>query len=239
MAGFDSGVDRLIGLGDYIDYCPNTSNVLDYLCELRKETRHVFLMGNHEKFIYAMVMRSQSEWCETWLENGGEETLKSYGWDPKAVRWISENPGEAAKLWYKSKDRAFELDKNGIAEFIKSLFPKKHLDFISSLEEHYQINQFIFSHDVLTEFEKIKLGMRDQKNSQVVNIYAHYHEGLQVSFKKISIAAKHSEVGCLGLDDLSWYASDGDYLKVDRERLWSPGIDKSLEDVLKDQALGE
>lgn len=228
-AGFDSAVDRLICLGDYIDYGPDTLKVLNYFCELKHQKRNVFLAGNHEMFIHAMVMYSKVEYIDTWLQNGGEATLKVYDWDPKAIRWLDEPPGAAARRWYKTNVMAFKLDKNGIAEFIEAVFPKKHLNFIIRLEERYRIDHYVFSHDCLSEAER--------KNR--VNIHAHDHTGLQVSFGRINIAAKHGEVACLVLDELSWYSSDGDYREVDRERLWSPGSDETLEDVIKDQALGK
>lgn len=231
IAGFDPAVDRFIGLGDYIDYGPDSLKVLDWLCDLRKEKRHVFLAGNHENFIYLMVMHSRVAYLETWLQNGGEATLKGYDWDPAVIRWIGENPGAAARLWYKddAQGRTYSLDKDGIAHFIEAIFPLKHLDFIINLEERHRIDEYVLSHDAMAESER--------KNR--VNIHAHDHAGLQVGFRRINIAAKHGEVGCLVLDDLSWYSSDGDYLEVDLERLYSPGSDKSLEDILKDQAMGE
>ncbi len=205
-ACFDPAVDRLVCLGDYIDYGPDSLKVLNYFYELGRNKQHVFLTGNHENFIYLMVMHSKAEYLDTWLQNGGEETLKAYDWDPKAIQWLKKAPGEAVKKWYKTNVMAFKLDKDGIADFIEAVFPKKHLNFIIRLDERYRIDDYIFSHDALPEAER--------RNR--INIHAHDHTGLQVSFKRVNIAARHGEVGCLVLDDLSWYCSDGDYLEVDR-----------------------
>lgn len=211
--GFDPAADLLIGLGDYIDYGPDSPKVMNWLVETMKDPKHVFLYGNHEKFIYAMAVLGHSEWLDTWLRHGGEECLKSYGWNPHGVRWIGKGTLQGAQWYQDDQGRSYRVDGDEISDFMSAVFLKEHLECLTHLREMYELDDYVFTHDDLDTAER--------KNR--VNIYAHYHEGLKVEFKAINIAAKHGEVGCLVLDDLSWYSSDGDYREVDREKLWSPG----------------
>lgn len=70
--------DLVITLGDYVDRGPDSKGVIDRLIELRKQTRLVALLGNHEEMMLEVARGDAShvEWCR----HGGMDTLDSYGW---------------------------------------------------------------------------------------------------------------------------------------------------------------
>lgn len=68
--------DLLIFLGDYVDGWSEAVETIEYLQELQKQFRCVFLRGNHDELC--------CHWLETgehnpiWLVNGGQATIDSY-----------------------------------------------------------------------------------------------------------------------------------------------------------------
>lgn len=84
--------DKLIFLGDYIDRGPDSYKVVELLIKLKQQRQNtVFLRGNHEQLLldtYAYlnqnIFQVESEITlstetQIWLQNGGIETLSSYG----------------------------------------------------------------------------------------------------------------------------------------------------------------
>ncbi|WJY27910.1 MULTISPECIES: metallophosphoesterase family protein [Sporosarcina] len=89
-AEYIAGKDRLILLGDYIDRGPDSKGVVDRVIQLVKNGA-VALQGNHEH----MMIRSLTEGHErTWRNwtgrNGGDATLKSYGFEPESFLFRDE-----------------------------------------------------------------------------------------------------------------------------------------------------
>ncbi len=72
-----SAEDTLITLGDYIDRGPDSSGVLELLCELSSVCRVRTLLGNHEAMMLMAIADPRE--LDFWLSCGGEETLASYG----------------------------------------------------------------------------------------------------------------------------------------------------------------
>ena len=69
--------DTLIFLGDYINRGPDSKGVLQFIIDLKQRCNVVCIMGNHEEMmINAYSDPSTMGW---FLENGGHETLQSYG----------------------------------------------------------------------------------------------------------------------------------------------------------------
>jgi serine/threonine protein phosphatase 1 len=68
--------DVLVILGDAVDRGPGSCRVLDQLVEVRKSSRLIFLMGNHEEM---MLEALRGRRTNMWLRNGGAATLASYG----------------------------------------------------------------------------------------------------------------------------------------------------------------
>ena len=75
---------RLIYLGDYVDRGPASSAVIDMvLNDGPPDFEVVPLMGNHEE----MMLRFLEDLAvgRTWMMNGGDETLRSYGVEPPSM----------------------------------------------------------------------------------------------------------------------------------------------------------
>lgn len=72
---YNKNTDKLVFLGDYIDRGKDSSLVIKFIRKLQKENKNVIaLMGNHED----MLLEYYKNGDETWLWNGGKETLESY-----------------------------------------------------------------------------------------------------------------------------------------------------------------
>lgn len=75
--------DEIIFVGDYIDRGPNSSGVVDFLIDKKKEfPEMIFLRGNHEDMFidfFEGTYRYQKDFFE---EKVGVETLRSYGHIP-------------------------------------------------------------------------------------------------------------------------------------------------------------
>ena len=91
---------RVITLGDYVDRGPDSCGVIEFLTAWPfPNLQLVALKGNHE----AMMWEACNDLIETerWLENGGDQTIVSYGGCPAAtlprrvvpdhhLRWIEQ-----------------------------------------------------------------------------------------------------------------------------------------------------
>ena len=72
--------DELFMLGDYIDRGPDSKGVVDQVWKLREDGYRVHcLMGNHEQMLLESLMPGGELSYETWLHNGGEAALRSFG----------------------------------------------------------------------------------------------------------------------------------------------------------------
>lgn len=70
---------RFVFLGDYIDRGPDSCGVIDHLrgLEARMPGRVIALMGNHEEMLLSIIDGVVP--VEHWIDQGGRETLQSYG----------------------------------------------------------------------------------------------------------------------------------------------------------------
>lgn len=69
--------DTVVFLGDYIDRGPSSKEVVDKLLELSKICHCEFLTGNHEYYLLEAV--KGTDWAISYFNDGGKETVKSYG----------------------------------------------------------------------------------------------------------------------------------------------------------------
>ena len=93
---------RVIFLGDYVDRGPDSRGVVDLMIELSRDHRYVCLKGNHEAMMLTCLGGGNSEDFTRWMDNGGRETLDSYGaadWEsaidvvpPQHLRWMRALP---------------------------------------------------------------------------------------------------------------------------------------------------
>ena len=68
--------DTLIFLGDYVDGWSESAGVIEYLMEVAKAYRCVFLKGNHDVWCEEWLAGGRLD--ESWLSHGGLATLESY-----------------------------------------------------------------------------------------------------------------------------------------------------------------
>jgi serine/threonine protein phosphatase 1 len=73
-----SGHTAEIYLGDYIDRGPDSARVVSRLIDRARETRAIFLRGNHEQMLLSFL-EGDDDSLEQWRAVGGTATLRSYG----------------------------------------------------------------------------------------------------------------------------------------------------------------
>ena len=132
-------IDKLIFLGDYIDYGPSSKEVIDYIISLKYEK--IFLAGNHEDLLlqfynkkYREPKFSESKWFRDYE---GTKTLKSF------------IPDECMqKIYINNNEDYVKLEDNYI-EFFNNL---KYI-------QHGLINgkKFIFSHGNAKDMERVSI----------------------------------------------------------------------------------
>ncbi|MFI4975587.1 MAG: metallophosphoesterase family protein [Caulobacterales bacterium] len=94
---------RMVFLGDYVDRGPDSRRVVERLIALQQAGAAVCLKGNHEDLMVRALTGADSSAFRLWLDNGGLETLRSYGaasrqGEPGAgvprehVRWMAGLP---------------------------------------------------------------------------------------------------------------------------------------------------
>lgn len=106
----------MVFLGDYIDRGPASKQVVSRLLRLRREgPRCVFLKGNHEDMFLSFI-GLHGHYGESFLYNGGDTTLRSYG-----VEQLS-------------------------ADEIASHLPPDHLEFLRDLQMHFVTDEFLCVH---------------------------------------------------------------------------------------------
>lgn len=75
-----SGRDaELIHIGDYIDCGAHSRDVIDRLMSGVGDFQLTCLLGNHEAMLLECLATDNRQAWNTWLSNGGEETLASFG----------------------------------------------------------------------------------------------------------------------------------------------------------------
>lgn len=88
---------KIIHLGDYVDRGPDSYDVIEAIMELQDRgiAQIISLRGNHEQM---MLNACNSSAWQTWLANGGDDTMRSYknaGFDAvthKHLEWLQSLP---------------------------------------------------------------------------------------------------------------------------------------------------
>jgi serine/threonine protein phosphatase 1 len=68
--------DELIFLGDYVDGWSESSQVIDFLIDLSKKSKCVFIRGNHDTILNDYL--TSGNISSSWLVHGGRATLANY-----------------------------------------------------------------------------------------------------------------------------------------------------------------
>lgn len=123
-----STADRLtlIFLGDYVDRGPDSRGVVERLISDFSRGFDVhFLKGNHEAILLDFLAEPWR--LDHWLQNGGEETMRSYGVDTERLAQL----GAPAAAW-----------RQAFAEAL----PEAHLRFFRNLQLSLSFGDYLFVH---------------------------------------------------------------------------------------------
>lgn len=120
--------DTLVFLGDYVDRGQYSAHTIDYLINLNKHFRCVFLLGNHE-LQFMTSTKETGGWSSVRTESmrdyiqffGGRETLNSY------VQFL-------------------DLMCEDVTEFKFSWLPQDHQEFFNNLRVSYEQDGYFFCH---------------------------------------------------------------------------------------------
>ena len=116
----------VVYVGDYVDRGPDSFGVIDMLIHepLEGFERH-HLKGNHEDMLMAFLETGSGG--ETWIVNGGRDTMESYDVD----------------LW----DIGFGLGNlPGLGEKLQANIPEDHLAFLAGLQLSHREGGYLFVH---------------------------------------------------------------------------------------------
>ncbi len=80
VSGFRPGSDRLITLGDVVDYGPCTRQCVDLLMSVPDR---IAVLGNHDLWFLEWIFLERAR--PEWVFQGGEATIRSYGGSPGNV----------------------------------------------------------------------------------------------------------------------------------------------------------
>jgi serine/threonine protein phosphatase 1 len=111
-----SSTDTLVFLGDYIDRGPASKAVIDRLLRLRGEGPRCVFLKGNHEDMFLAFLGRSGLYGDAFLFNGGEATLRSYGLAARTGQVVAE------------------------------LLPPDHVEFLLSLEMHYQHRQFFCVH---------------------------------------------------------------------------------------------
>lgn len=117
---------RLVFLGDYIDRGPDSPEVLDEICALKRADwcDIEVLMGNHEESM--LLFMTTPHVGPAWVEHGGDATLVSYG--------LSLPQGRTREDW------------EGLSEAFKAAVPQRHVDLLETMKVTFQSADYLFVH---------------------------------------------------------------------------------------------
>lgn len=151
--------DTLIFVGDYVDGWSESAQVIQYLIELSKKNRCIFIKGNHDA------------WCEQWLasgfvndvwfQHGGKETIESYSGFSEADKKIHLNFFEDMDMYHIDDQKRL---------FVHAGFTSMH-----GVEKEFNVQVFYFDR-TLWEMA-LTMDERIEKNSKSYpNRLKHYSE---------------------------------------------------------------
>jgi len=120
-AKFNYEKDILIVLGDIVDGGSNTAEVVN---ELLKIKNVIFIIGNHEQMFIDYVFKGDNP--SLWVNQGGANTLNSYGANVIPATTINENP--------------IMIDVKGMK------IPNRHIKFFSEGLYYFEFEKKLFVH---------------------------------------------------------------------------------------------
>jgi len=155
-------IDKLIFLGDYIDYGPSSKEVIDYIISLKYDK--IFLAGNHEDLLlqfYNKEYRESNFSKSKWLSDyEGNKTLRSFLTAEYMNKIYIENNEEYVKLecrytqffdnlnyiYYKSINNQKFIFSHGNAKDIKRISIEKML----KIDTFEKFHNFLEQEDIIS-----------------------------------------------------------------------------------------
>ena len=129
-AKLSKGKKLLIYLGDYIDRGPAVKDCIQSLIDFKPPNfTVVYLLGNHEQMLLDFLADKKSS-LYLWINNGGRETLESYG--NQMDQYIDES-------------MQLEFDEK-IRDNFLSFLPETHKKFFYELKLSYEWQNYFFVH---------------------------------------------------------------------------------------------
>lgn len=119
-----SDVTEYIFLGDYIDRGKYSKEVIDFLINLSKKVKCVFLIGNHED-MWFKYLKGDKSWLDMILLYGGVETVKSY-----IDKGLTYMDAKTIVIQAKKMENAFKI----------------HKKFFEKLLYYYELDDYICVH---------------------------------------------------------------------------------------------
>ena len=115
----------LIFLGDLIDRGPDSNGVIERLRTFRHpRMKPYFLAGNHEE-VLLRILAGERGVLSSWLQFGGAECLRSYGFDPTSLELTNERASLAA---------------------VRTVIPENHVQFLTSFCDTLCFGDYLFVH---------------------------------------------------------------------------------------------
>ncbi len=96
--------DTIVFLGDYIDRGDSSYEVIEFLIELSRRQKTVFLKGNHEDMMLKYLKGNDHNGI--FLYNGGDDTIRSYRKNTGSFRlpWHHQEFFSRLRLYYEGED---------------------------------------------------------------------------------------------------------------------------------------
>ncbi len=124
-AGSEGIACSLVYLGDYVDRGGGSFEVVEMLIhDPLPGFESVFLMGNHEDMMLRFLAGPAEE---TWLLNGGDATLSSYG--------VRLREGQGGQSWLED-----------LRLGLRAAMPSDHVEFLAGLKLQHTVGDYLFVH---------------------------------------------------------------------------------------------
>ncbi|MEM7329354.1 MAG: metallophosphoesterase family protein [Pseudomonadota bacterium] len=121
----DEAKTYLVFLGDLIDRGPDSKGVIELLLNFPFGfAEPLYVMGNHEEMMVRGLM-GESELLPDWLKYGGYACAESYGL---------------------SRSQLMGQQPDALEHMLRSVIPKKHVEFLASFLDYVQFGDFLFTH---------------------------------------------------------------------------------------------
>lgn len=138
------GEHLIVTLGDYVDRGPSSAGVLDHLLQAPPEGfRRETLAGNHEQLMLDFLAQPAPD--HTWLQLGGDHTLRSYGL--------------STELLFGGK-----LSMRKRKELLHDFIPRRHSEFMNSMPVCLVLPRAIFVHAGIQQ----GVSLKDQSDDQML-----------------------------------------------------------------------